>query len=266
MGGGSAMKRATKTRAPKRKVIGVAHFTVDFDGMTMRVREFWAECKYGYVMKVLRDGFNQSEENAQKILAGKMRMADAPDGKPGVDGTLLPDSWTPADMGDPFYPDPMLGVAYAEAAYARHLAETENKRLRGDVDRLVREAEERENPTPTLAEKFIDAQLSLEKRALPKPERPPKSANGWLLPNGKFYPCENMMEHIWLADKLGKTEAQAEDLGWVKVGKGLMGYHVLSKRPPTQTQVNRLYEWIEVDHMRCPAMQAWFNQWKDEIK
>jgi hypothetical protein len=92
---------------PKRKVIGVAHFTVDFDGLTRIVRDFWAEHEFDRAIQIMtRSGI--PVETAHDVIRGKKRMAQDPEGKPGVDGTILVDDWKP-NLGVCMfgqYPDP----------------------------------------------------------------------------------------------------------------------------------------------------------------
>jgi len=95
-------------------------------------------------------------------------------------------------------------------------------------------------------ETYINKQIEREDRPTPEPTTNLDWDNGWLLPNGKFYPCEGgMMEHIWLADRLGKTENEAEKAGWIKLGKGLLGIHICSFKKPTKKQFNFLFDWSE---------------------
>lgn len=98
---------------------------------------------------------------------------------------------------------------------------------------------------PTL-EQFINKEKERESRPTPNPTTDLNWDNGWLLPSGKFYPCEGgTMEHIWLADRLGKTEAEAEKAGWIKIGKGMLGIHICGFKKPTKKQFNFLFDWSE---------------------
>ena len=95
-------------------------------------------------------------------------------------------------------------------------------------------------------ETYINRELERERRATPDSTTDLNWDNGWLLPNGKFYPCEGgMMEHIWLADRLGKTEEEAEKAGWIKLGKGILGIHICSFKKPTKKQFTFLFDWSE---------------------
>lgn len=311
----------TAIAKPKRKPIGFAHFTVDFDGLTRIVRDFWAEHNFERALSVLIKS-HIPEATAHDIIRGKKRMAQDPKGRKGIDGIVVADDWTPNlnHCQHGVYPDPLdlpklAADGVSSTAELKRIAEErwENAhsvimtQLREAIDenkwdelqelfdaydllpapvrskhplpynrtylldvaaRAKREKERRAKglPSDDPAQLFIDRQLALDKRPTPRPENPPKSGNGWLLPSGKFYPCENPMEHIWLAGRLGKEEHNAEASGWVKCATGLTGVHVFSKTTPTQAQVNALYKWIEADKARISAVQRWFEQWKEELR
>ncbi len=231
-------------------------FTVDFEGMTDRVREFWMERKYAYAVNLLVRGFHQSETNALRILAGELRMIDAPEGKPGVDGSLAPDAWKAP--GGTFYPNPRFGLVYAEAALGRYLAEDENAKLRDQLHDLVDSIVDEENTSVARRlpiDDFLDKQDALEKRLnvpVLKPDRTFKSDMGWILPNGHFYAAEHPMEHIAIAAKLGKqTERDAELAGWVKLCRDMYRtLHIFAEDKPTQKQLDTLFDWVQKDTER----------------
>lgn len=263
-----AKARAAKL---KRTPAGTMHFTVDFDGMTLRVREFWAERKYAYAVKVLVDGFNQTEENALLILAGKKRMADHPEGRKGIDGTLIDDEWNPSDIGNPFYPSPLLGVPYAEAAQARHVAEVENAKLREELDGLLG-AHERAEREKRIVDEFVAKERDKEERSQQKqkPDRTFKSDWGWLLPNGNFFACKGEMEHIWLAsvlreqlDKIydGNAERAAERGGWIKIGVHSGSMYAFADERPTQRQLDTLFDYAEAKPSRAKGFKTFLERW-----
>lgn len=235
------------------------HFTVDFDGLTNRAREFWAERKYAFALhEFLCKGCNLSEEKAKLLLAGRLKMAQLPGGKMGVDGTLVKDTWRPDSTT--FYPNPMMGVEYANTAVARYLAETEVRKLRKDLAYAVDEiARLTAPPQKTTVDRFIERQMELEKRPTPKPDTTYKSNMAWVLPDGKFYPCKNSMEHIWLAERLGKTEKEAEESGWVKISHTVFGLYIFSQKR-TQRQMDTLFAWMQADEvMRKRAYDEWMK-------
>ena len=86
--------------------------------------------------------------------------------------------------------------------------------------------------------------LKRDLREAPKPTKDFKThKQGWILPSGKFYPCLTPMEHVWLAEKLGKTEKEAEEAGWVKISYTFMGIYILCFRQVTQKQLDTLFDW-----------------------
>lgn len=93
---------------------------------------------------------------------------------------------------------------------------------------------------------YIAAQIAMEEKSCPPPDTKLEARDGWILPDGKFYPC-GYMEHIWLADKLGKSEPEAEKLGWVKIHHALDGglYITINEKRFTQKQQNTLFDWCQ---------------------
>lgn len=240
-------------------------FRVNFEGMTRNVRDFWAERKYAYALEVVRDGFNQTEERALRILAGELKMIDAPGGREGIDGTLAPDNWKP-EKGL-FYPNPTLGIAYAEAALGRHIAEVENRSLREQLEGIT-EAEIRKERDEKRVAEFVAKERDKDRRTEQKqvPDRTLKADYGWLLPDGKFYACKSVMEHIWLASVLreqttGNAERDAEKGGWIKIGKSGNDVYVFVERAPTQRQIDTLFDWSHKKPSRKRAFDDFMERW-----
>ena len=87
----------------------------------------------------------------------------------------------------------------------------------------------------------------------PKPEPllpvpPSQSRNGWIAPDGLYYPCE-YSGHIRAAMRLAKEEYQLDDLGWVKVSDATDPESwdhnrpsIFSKKDPTQAQLNTILD------------------------
>jgi hypothetical protein len=77
------------------------------------------------------------------------------------------------------------------------------------------------------------------------------SNNGWLSPDGTFYPC-NYSGHNDLADELCHGPTQIEQLGWVKIccfklltDSGQPENTALpGTKPPTQAQIDRIFDWL----------------------
>ena len=85
--------------------------------------------------------------------------------------------------------------------------------------------------------------------------------SGWLLPNGKFYTCDNM-QHDALAESLGKVVADIEDK-WIRVAHPMDtgipirisggAFHLGTRsRPPTKKQVNFMWDWCQHHLMPYP--------------
>lgn len=98
--------------------------------------------------------------------------------------------------------------------------------------------------TATNMEVYLAHCRELDSRPTPPPDTKLEHEDGWVLPDGKFYPC-GYMEHIWLAEKLGKPEREAEKAGWVKISHGLDGtlYIHRGERDVTQKQINTVFDW-----------------------
>jgi hypothetical protein len=259
-------------------------FRVDFDGMTDRVREFWAEGKYQHAMNVIEQGFNLTRAQATEVLNGRKRFAQAPGGKPGLEGVLVDDAWSPKTAGFDFYPDATCPVMAAECLRLQRENDTLKEKLvnaamnaslreeeiQGEVTALrtrVATARMQLRSPRSFGEVLLDRMLSLDKRPTPGPDRTFKSGNGWVTRDGKFYPCENSMEHIWLADRLGKTEKQAEEAGWVKLCEPMFDVFIFSSKGPTQRQINTVFDWAANQGRRAGAERAakeWLERWKDE--
>lgn len=95
-------------------------------------------------------------------------------------------------------------------------------------------------------DEFVEHQRALDEKEQPKPDRQYISNHGWILPNGDFYPC-GYMEHIWLVGTFDKTEQQAENEGWIKVGQSVaLGWYIYRGRedkPITQAQIDSVNAW-----------------------
>lgn len=102
---------------------------------------------------------------------------------------------------------------------------------------------------------FLAHQRVLDKRSTPAPDPNCESEDGWILPDGKFYGC-GYMEHIWLADRLGKEEKEAEKAGWIKISHGVDGRLYIQRldtaREPTQKQIDTMFTWCEKHKAKLP--------------
>lgn len=109
-------------------------------------------------------------------------------------------------------------------------------------------------------EQFIRHQIELDKKPAPKPDTRYESDYGWITSGGLFYPCL-YFEHIWLAGVLGKTEAEADESGWIKIGYsktlGEPVIHCWSTEKVTQPQLDALWQWCA---RRKIPMPEWAKQ------
>ncbi len=279
-------------KTPKEKMV---YFRVCFEGMTDRAREFWAEGKYNHAFKFLQEGFGLEKEQCSAVLNGSMKLAQDPEGLEGIDGILLPDSWSFNEEYS-FYPDPCDPILAAE----NHKLHQENQELRQELEwqkedqkdkreyvhgtnpdaytnglatihsslwdksETLEERTQRMNLTIAVqheAEGFRKHLLEADTKPTPKPDTTYKAGNGWILPNGKFYPLESSMQHIWCAERLGKTEKQAEDLGWIKISTSAMGLNVLAHKKMTQKQINTLFDWAKDNACREDKAKDVLEHW-----
>lgn len=77
--------------------------------------------------------------------------------------------------------------------------------------------------------------------------------SGWLLPDGKYYPC-GAMEHVGLAETLLKddvskeanSERLAEKRGWIKISKApILGFHCTAFKKATAKQLTKLWDYCQ---------------------
>jgi hypothetical protein len=138
-----------------------------------------------------------------------------------------------------------------------HRVETESAMLaRGHWSKL--QADTLTDP-PSLpsATGVLDAILN-RPTVCPKPDSTMTPLNGWLSPDGKFYPC-GFMGHCNLAELLGKTEEQLER-AWVKIQDSREplcpfprdnDFPHIPDRGVTQKQLDAIHRWCDV-HGRKP--------------
>ena len=113
--------------------------------------------------------------------------------------------------------------------------------------------------TSTDVDVYLAHEKELETMPAPKPDRTFKSGDGWITPDGKFYPCR-YMEHIWAAHKIaGLEEKDAEKRGWIKLSDNIaMGKKVYEGgKKPTQKQRDTLFDW-------CNAQKVDYPDWAKE--
>lgn len=240
------------------------HFTVDPDGITRLIRDMWAEGSYEKALNVLGSmacGVVIPQGIQYDIIRGKKKFANY-NGDPDQ-FCIIVDNWKPRD-GD--YPDPEPSKL---AAFLKKRADEEfkveatttgfdftaMKRFGGyDTIEQMNQAlliQRNISKIDPLAD--MHSREERERNGKPKPDTELESKAGWILPNGKFYACLTAMEHVWLASQFGKTEKQAEDAGWIKINHGLLNdTNILHFKPPTQKQLNTLFDWCEKHKVSMP--------------
>lgn len=91
-----------------------------------------------------------------------------------------------------------------------------------------------------------------EKPALPEPERSITQDDGWLAPDGKFYPCA-YGEHNELAWRLDMYSREMEQLGWIKVQEGKFFWDYTRPFSPTQPQIDAVFDFCHAHGVRVPV-------------
>jgi hypothetical protein len=101
----------------------------------------------------------------------------------------------------------------------------------------------------------IGLEVEVEPPLPPPPD--PQSAitqdEGWLSPEGKFYPCA-YGEHINLATRLGLNSIQMEKTGWLKVQQGKVFFSDLfGQTEPTQSQRDKVFDYYMKQGQELPS-------------
>lgn len=92
--------------------------------------------------------------------------------------------------------------------------------------------------------------------------------------NGVMFPCENTMEHGWLASRIHPTasnpEKKMEDEGCIKValtksfGPISGGIYILASRKPSQKQIDAIFQWGEQKPEREKHVRDFIQLWDRE--
>lgn len=105
--------------------------------------------------------------------------------------------------------------------------------------------------------------MKIQQRDKPKklkPSRDLQAKDGWLTPEGYFYPCKPWQHNIILVI-LGKkvvtflscnAEARVELLGWLKLQESRW-LSVDYDRPITQSQLDFIFDWCQVHNKELPS-------------
>lgn len=115
---------------------------------------------------------------------------------------------------------------------------------RGEVDLyddvIYRNVSQEPNPCRSARQLSKDEKKPV-KRKLPEYGREISGPNGWLLPDGKFYPC-GFQGHIETAYRLGYEEREAEKLGWIKISSQVIQ---ASEIDPSQKQIDLIFDYCQ---------------------
>lgn len=104
---------------------------------------------------------------------------------------------------------------------------------------------------------YLKRERQLEALGLPEPADPKDSVNGYITPDGKYYPCE-WMEHRWLApiivDELGVAEERLVKCAQSQLNPGLIGVDPpLDSRYPTDEQLLTVARWCIAHDVKMPS-------------
>jgi len=106
-------------------------------------------------------------------------------------------------------------------------------------------------------EDYIERQLDLDKLPCPDPEGVKTSDNGYITPDGAYYPCR-WMEHNWLADRL-KEEREIDEAKLIKVANSQINPEILGMYLPsddfipTPRQYETALAWCLAWHAEIPS-------------
>lgn len=111
----------------------------------------------------------------------------------------------------------------------------ELKMLAGYKPRKIKEKTQSEPPSGII-----------NKISFPKDMNNLEYENGWLNPDGKFYPCM-AMGHEQLARDMASNDQQLIEWGYIRISSGMMGLYFQKspKKIATQAQINKLFDYAE---------------------
>jgi hypothetical protein len=75
--------------------------------------------------------------------------------------------------------------------------------------------------------------------------------NGWLSPEGKFYPC-SYGQHVEIAIRLGFDSIQIEKLGYLKVQNSQVFLSTLYNNEPSQSQRDIIFDYYKITGYSLP--------------
>lgn len=115
------------------------------------------------------------------------------------------------------------------------------------------------NPLP------IDEESEPESTESIEPDPTLSALNGWISPDGKFYPCPGYGQHEDTADRLGHTGGELEKEGWIKIQDnqderalkdiGCISWNMNNDRlTATQAQIDTVFGWCQKHN--CPMPEC----------
>jgi len=249
----------------------IKYFAVSGEWVTNHARNLWVEGTPEYALHFMSVSFpKMTEEQRIKICCGKMKLT-------GVDRLGLEEDNTTMHGKhklmtiEEYFKYKNDTIKELQAALDKSgIKEPRVRKTR--AERLAEKAALRDRD-PVYGDMIANMPLHLQAAATalfaPRLEGPPKidremnGMNGWLSPDGKFYPCA-FMGHGRLADALNSTEAELEK-AWVKIQDSHDTNSVITRvkyagsdfphipsRGVTQAQLNAMQKWCEVHHRELP--------------
>lgn len=220
------------------------YFRIEGRFVANLARNLWAEGAYVKALRMLMTGLSgMTYDSALSILTGRATL----DGWDS-DIRLVKDNVKTDNRG--------LPLLTLEQAF---------EKMQAQLDEKDKELKETRHPIETTANLikagarivgFNAFEEGLRWQAVqeielgtPKPDKKLLSAHGYLLPSGKLYGCP-YYGHIKLADALGKTQAEVERDGWIKLQNGHWWEN--STTEPTREQVGTIMDWCKQHGVQPP--------------
>jgi len=249
---------------------GTMCFRVSGEGLTGILRAWWVEGKYLRAIRLLMDCLHgMTWKTAIAILEGRMKLVGedpnvraVPDKQKGLktfDEVLKRQE---LDFNDGPYGREARQYA---ADVARRLEYRDGRPHNMGLDLSESESDRllaAEGLPPGVPEGLaarLNPEAVAQGRAWLAAQEPPTdlkpdekliSPTGYLLPDGKLYPCPHY-GHIALAEALGKTQHEAEKAGWIKLQQGWF-MPPFESIEPTQAQLDTMFEWSRKQGVPIP--------------
>lgn len=230
----------------KRNRSGVVFFSVSGSALTKLVRDMMAEGRCLRALRLLFEGLHgMTWPTAFAILEGRMRLE-------GEGKTVQA------------VPDDTKGLLTFDEAVKREEENTTDRLYGREARKFIQEGGQdapfrrnAETPEGLLSRARLEALakgvewLAVQEMDLSNPRADAllQAETGYLLPDGKLYPCP-YYGHIKLADALGKSQEEAEREGWIKLQKG--NWYETEDGKLTQAQFDTITDWCRRKKRRIP--------------